>query len=207
MRFKTGKGEKMEIAFNAYMSSPVSMKAERKNNRYRQPISALLKPFETSKEALVPPLKLMKGINPNSSDVFDSFTKIDDVTRKINFTKDQDAWITCLSEELEEFVIARDEYNQDKSQANKEHMEEEMGDIFYTAASIAKDCGIDPQDAFKATNRKFFNRINLMERFYLTSKSQSENLADCTDEERRALWNAAKYKLYGVQAKRFALDA
>ncbi len=196
----------MKIAFNTYMSSSVSMKADKKNNGYRQPIGALLKPFETNKEAMVQPLKLMKGINPNSSDVFDSFTRIDDVTRKINFTKEPEAWITCLFEELEEFVIARDEYNQDKSQANKEHMEEEMGDIFYTAASIAKDSGIDPQEAFKATNRKFFNRINLMERFCLTSKSQPDNLADCTNEERRALWNAAKYKLYSVQAKRFALE-
>ena len=207
MGFETGKGEKMKIAFNTYMSSPVSMKADKKNNRYRQPISALLKPFEASKEAVIPPLKLMKGINPNSSDVFDNFTKIDDVTRNINFTKDQESWITCLFEEIEEFIIARDEYSHEKTLANKEHMEEEMGDIFYAAASIAKDSGIDPQEAFKATNRKIFNRINLMERFCITSKSQSENLADCTDEERRALWNAAKYKLYGVQAKRFAFDA
>ena len=197
----------MRVTYNSYISSPVSMKAEKRNNKNKQPISTLLKPFENNKKALVPPFKLMKGINPNSSDVFDSFTKIDDVTRKINFTKTPETWIKCLSEELEEFVIARDEYNQDKTQANKEHMEEEMGDIFYTAASIAKDSGIDPQEAFKATNRKFFNRINLMERFCLTSKSQPDNLADCTDEERRALWNAAKYKLYGVQAKRFALDA
>lgn len=197
----------MRVSFNSYMSSPVSMKAAKQASTPRQPISQLLKPFETSKEATVPPLKLMKGINPNSSDVFESFKRIDDVTRKINFTKDQDAWITCLSEELEEFVIARDEYYSDKSNANREHMEEEMGDIFYTAASIAKDCGIDPQEAFKATNRKFFNRINLMERFCLTSKSQPDDLKECTDEERRALWNAAKYKLYGVQAKRFASEA
>ena len=173
----------------------------------KQPISQLLKPLETNPEATIPALKVMKGINPNSSDVFDTFRKIDDVTRKINFTKDQDSWITCLSEELEEFTIARDEYQEDKSVANREHMIEEMGDIFYTAASIAKDAGIDPQEAFKMTNRKFFNRINLMERFCLTDKNKPDTLAECTDDERRALWNAAKYKLYATNAKRFALEA
>ena len=194
----------MRVSFNTYNSLPISMGNSKQTTEQRPPISQLLKPFEKSPEALVPPLKLMKGINPNSSDVFETFNKIDDVSRKIKFTKDQDSWITCLSEELEEFVIARDEYYQDSSIANREHMVEEMGDIFYTAASISKDCGIDPKDAFRATNRKFFNRINLMERFALTDRTKPDNLADCNDKERKALWNAAKRKLYDVQAVRYS---
>ena len=197
----------MQITFNPTLHNLVSMGQSKKPHfPQRQPISQLLKPLETNAEATIPPLKVMKGINPNSPDVFDTFTKIDDVTRKINFTKDQDAWITCLSEELEEFTIARDEYQEDKSTANREHMIEEMGDIFYTAASIAKDSGIDPKEAFKMTNRKFFNRINLMERFCLTDRNKPDTLAECTDDERRALWNAAKYKLYGANAVRFAME-
>lgn len=196
----------MQVTFTSTLYNSVSM-GQSKKMQQRQPISQLLKPLETNAEAIIPPLKVMKGINPNSPDVFDTFTKIDNVTRKINFTKDQDAWITCLSEELEEFTIARDEYQEDKSTANREHMIEEMGDIFYTAASIAKDAGIDPQEAFKATNRKFFNRINLMERFCLTDRNKPDTLAECTDDERRALWNAAKYKLYATNAVRFAMEA
>lgn len=194
----------MQITLNPTTFSNISM-GQSKKAQPKQPISQLLKPLETNAEAIIPPLKVMKGINPNSSDVFDAFTKIDNVTRKINFTKDQDAWITCLSEELEEFTIARDEYQENKSLSNREHMIEEMGDIFYTAASIAKDAGIDPQDAFKATNRKFFNRISLMERFCLTDKNKPDTLAECTDDERRALWNAAKRKLYDTNAIRYAL--
>lgn len=183
----------------------VSMGAISKKSK--QPISQLLKPLETNANATIPPLKVMKGINPNSDDVFETFTKIDDATRKINFTKDPTAWITCLAEEMEEFVVARDEYNEEKTTANREHMIEEMGDIFYTAASIAKDSGIDPKEAFKTTNRKFFNRINLMERFCIADKNKSDSLAECSNEERRALWNAAKYKLYSTQAKRLSLEA
>ena len=99
----------MRVSFNTKNSLPVSMGNSKKSPEFKSSISTLLKPFETSGEATVPPLKLMKGINPNAADVFDTFTKIDDVTREINFTKDPDSWITCLSEELEEFVIARDE--------------------------------------------------------------------------------------------------
>lgn len=195
----------MQITLNPLAYSNISMGAASKKSK--QPISQLLKPLETNANATIPALKAMKGINPNSDDVFETFTKIDNATRKINFTKDPTSWITCLSEEVEEFVVARDEYNAEQSKANREHMIEEMGDIFYTAASIAKDSGIDPKEAFKTTNRKFFNRINLMERFCIADKNKSDSLADCTNEERRALWNAAKYKLYSTQAKRLSLEA
>ena len=86
----------MQITFNPKLYNSVSM-GQSKKTQPRQPINQLLKPLETNPEATIPPLKAMKGINPNSPDVFDTFTKIDNVTRKINFTKDQDAWITCLS--------------------------------------------------------------------------------------------------------------
>ena len=213
----------MQISLNTYMAPSISMgeaaKSKKANEQpinttqkrltraQRQPISEVLKPLETSKDAVLPALRLTKGINPNSGDIFDTFKKVDDITRRIDFTKGQDAWITCLAEEVEEFAIARNEYYQDKTIANREHMEEEMGDIFYTAASIAKDAGIDAEDAFRASTRKNLNRLNLMERFCLTNSNMPDNLKDCTDDQRRALWNAAKQRMYGAQAKRFATEA
>lgn len=199
----------MNISLNTYKMTSVSMgeAAKRMTRAQRTPISEILKPLETKKDTILTPLHLTKGINPNSGDVFEAFNKVDDVTRKINFTKGQDAWITCLAEEVEEFAIARNEYYQDKTIANREHMEEEMGDIFYTAASIAKDAGIDAEDAFRASTRKNLNRLTLMERFCLTNTSMPDNLKECTDDQRRALWNAAKQRMYGAQAKRFAAEA
>ena len=199
----------MNISLNTYKMPSISMgeAAKRTTRAQRTPISEILKPLETRKDAILTPLRLTKGINPNSGDVFDAFDKVDDVTRKINFTKGQDAWITCLAEEVEEFAIARNEYYQDKTIANREHMEEEMGDIFYTAASIAKDAGIDAEEAFRASTRKNLNRLTLMERFCLTNTSMPDNLKECSDDQRRALWNAAKQRMYGAQAKRFAAEA
>lgn len=213
----------MKISLNTYMTSPISMGEAAKSKKgtgatasssqkrltraQRQPISEVLKPLESSKDAVLSPLRLTKGINPNNGNIFDVFNQVDDLTRKIDFTKGQDAWLTCLAEEVEEFAIARNEYYQDKTIANREHMEEEMGDIFYTAASIANEADIDAEDAFRASTRKNLNRLNLMERFCLTNSNMPDNLKDCTDDQRRALWNAAKQRMYGAQAKRFVAEA
>lgn len=190
----------MQINFNTYSSIPMRGTSSKTTSS----IDKLLEPFTQSKDAKVPAKTLMKGINPNNNNVFDSFTKIDDVTRSINFVKSQEDWDACLLEEFEEFKVARREYEADKTQQNFDHMEEEMGDIFYTAASIAKDSGIDPKEAFKATNRKFFNRINLMERLCSSPSTPTpDTLKDCKDYERRALWNAAKRKLYDAQTLQY----
>lgn len=190
----------MKINLNLYSTVPMRGTTRKATNS----IDKLLAPLSQSKEAKVPAKTLMKGINPNSNNVFDSFSKIDDVTRSINFVKSQEDWDACLLEEIEEFKVARREYELDKTQQNYDHMEEEMGDIFYTAASIAKDSKIDPKEAFKATNRKFFNRINVMERLCATPESQTpDSLKDCQDYERRALWNAAKRKLYDAQSLQY----
>ena len=205
----------MRVGLNLYnkYTIPTTGKRSRtslqksKNNNISRPekdIKQLLEPFAYTKMATIPPLALMKGINPSNRNVFDCFNKIDDVTRSINFVKTQEAWNDCLMEEIEEFNVARREYQQDRTSQNYDHMEEEMGDIFYTAASIAKDSGINPEDAFRATNRKFYNRINLMERICASHETDTpEQLKDCKDYQRRALWNAAKRKLYDAQIKQY----
>ncbi len=196
----------MRININQYNTIPMRGNSTKKQSpaSSEKDLKRILEPFTTKKDAMVPALNLMKGINPNNNNVFDSFTKIDDVTRGINFVKSQEDWDACLLEEFEEFKVARKEYEADRTKQNFDHMEEEMGDIFYTAASIAKDSGIDPKEAFKATNRKFFNRINLMERLCTSPKSGTpDSLKDCKDYERRALWNAAKRKLYDAQTLQY----
>ena len=191
----------MQVTFNSTTYSNVSMGHSSKKNQSRQSISQLLKPLEVDSKAIIPSLQLMKGINPNSSDVFDAFTKIDDATRKVNFTLSQDAWIDCLKSEIQEFSSARKAYEKEKSLYNHEHMIEEMGDILYTAASIAKDSGIDPKEAFKTTNRKFYNRMSLMERLAL---EDNKGLATSAKYEKRAWWESAKKNLYGANAVRHA---
>jgi uncharacterized protein YabN with tetrapyrrole methylase and pyrophosphatase domain len=198
----------MQISLNTLNSLPISLSGSVRNkkapvNTSESDIQQLVQPLSENKSATIPPLKIMKGITPNKGDVFDIFTKIDDKSRTINFVKKQSEWDDCLLEEIEEFKVARKEYEAEKSQRNYDHMEEEMGDILYTAASIAKDSGIDPKEAFRATNRKFYNRINLMERLCVSQEDKPNNLKDCTPPERRALWNTAKRKINEAQALQY----
>ena len=205
----------MKIIFNPYISSSVSMRGKQYSQSFKKSdqsssvkqekdLSVYLESLKKSKLATIPPLNAMRGINPNSKNVFDTFNKIDDVTRSIDFVRSQDAWDDCMLEEIQEFTVARREYQQNPNKQNYDHMEEEMGDIFYTAASIAKDSGINPEEAFRSTNRKFFNRINIMERILRGKKGDNDaSLKDCRDYERRALWNAAKRKIYDVQLQQY----
>lgn len=198
----------MQVNMNYYPKYIVSMgeakrispaQDERTTNEYLEKIA-------NSKNAVIPPYRVMRNVNLNQRNIFDVFTKVDDATREINFVKSESSWDDCLLEEIEEFTVARKEYKKHPTKINYEHMEEEMGDIFYTASSIAKSSDIDPEQAFKSTVRKFFNRINLMERMLVTSTGDpNADLKNCRDYERRALWNTAKRKLYDAQARR-AID-
>lgn len=190
----------MTISLSVNLSQPLTLlpsKEKRCPNKSRY--DSLLEPLKHSKDALIPPYMSMKGVDPNKGNVFDTFKRIDDVTREINFVHTQDEWDATLEDEVLEFQEARAEYYKDPSQKNYEHMAEEMGDIFYTAASLAKDIGIDPEKSFKGTTRKFFNRINLMERMLNNNNGYDKNLRDCTDEQRRSLWQAAKKEIYKAQ--------
>lgn len=196
----------MRISFNTYSFNNLSYKGAQINENIKseKEISRYLQPLTQNKKAKVSPMSLMKGINPNNNAIFDTFNKIYDVTQSINFDKSFKSWNECLMEEIEEFNVAKREYDAYQSQQNYDHMEEEMGDIFFTAASMAKNAGIDPKEAFKSTNRKFFNRINIMERMAADPMSSTPNLLkDCKPYERRALWNAAKRKIYDAQSLQY----
>lgn len=198
----------MNINFNTY-SPVISFASKKQNPAYRgENVRTLLEPFKTSKEAVIPPLTLTKGIPINQKNVYDTFDKLDEVTKKIDFVKSDDEWDECLLEELEEFKIARREYQKDSSLRNFEHMEEEMGDLLFSAARVAKCAGIDPETALRTTNRKFYNRLNLMERLAkLPNSLTPSSLKDCKPYERRALWNDAKRRLYDAQSQRFVAQA
>ena len=192
---------------NNYISMGISKKEKANQRRKEKKLSQYLQALSSSKSATIPPLTLASGINPNKGNVFDTFEKIDDVTRQIGFIQSKESWNNCLLSEMEEFIVARTEYENNKTQQNFDHMEEEMGDIFFTAASIAKDSGINAEEAFRSTNRKIYNRLNIMERLMQTKpQSQQKNLADCRDYERRALWNAAKRKIVDAQSKLYQVN-
>ena len=66
---------------------------------------------------------------------------------------------------------------------------EEVGDALFIAAKIAQLSGVDPEDALHRACDKFDARFRVVEEL------ADKPLADCTEAELVALWEAAKKKL------------
>lgn len=68
-------------------------------------------------------------------------------------------------------------------------MEDELGDLFFTIANIARKVGVNPEEALQSTNRKFMRRFETMES---AVRASGRNLDQLSLEEMDALWNDAK---------------
>lgn len=66
---------------------------------------------------------------------------------------------------------------------------EEMGDVLYMIARIARSHKIDAEEALRKANRKFYHRFQVMEEI---ARDQGRELSSFTDSEWRALWQRAK---------------
>jgi len=66
---------------------------------------------------------------------------------------------------------------------------EEVGDLLFTAANLARKLGVDPEAALAAANGKFRRRFDEVER---RVAADGRNLEDSDLEEMDALWNNAK---------------
>lgn len=87
-----------------------------------------------------------------------------------------------LREECAELVEARDE----KSEAA---LTEEMGDLLFVMANLARHLKIDPEQALRAANTKFTRRFAAIEAALCAQGRRPE---DSTLAEMDALWDAAK---------------
>ncbi|AFY69808.1 MazG family protein [Thalassoporum mexicanum PCC 7367] len=67
--------------------------------------------------------------------------------------------------------------------------EAELGDLLFTIINIARWQGLDPFAALQGTNKRFIQRIAMME------KISDRPFADCTIEELEEIWQRAKKKL------------
>lgn len=87
-----------------------------------------------------------------------------------------------LSEEVGELVEARDSLGPDA-------IEEEMGDLLFVMANVARHLGVDPEAALRRTNAKFVRRFASIEAALTT---QGRSPEEATLQEMDALWDAAK---------------
>jgi MazG family protein len=73
--------------------------------------------------------------------------------------------------------------------APKARLTDELGDILFVCANLARRLGVDPEEALRSTNRKFTRRFNHIED---ALKARGMKLGAATLEEMEAAWDDAK---------------
>jgi tetrapyrrole methylase family protein/MazG family protein/ATP diphosphatase len=81
--------------------------------------------------------------------------------------------------ELEAEVVAGD----------RDRVRDELGDVLFVCANLARDLDIDPEAALRGTNAKFVRRFRFIEA-ELASRGSSPEASDLAEMD--ALWDAAK---------------
>jgi MazG family protein len=71
----------------------------------------------------------------------------------------------------------------------RQHVEDEVGDLFFVLVNIARYLSVDPESALRKTNRKFRRRFNWLEE---KLREQGRGLEEATLEDMEALWQQAK---------------
>lgn len=79
-----------------------------------------------------------------------------------------------------------------ETQAPTERLEDELGDLLFCMANLARHLDIDPELALKNANNKFSKRFREMEKSF---KNEGQSLADQNLEVMEARWQAAKQVL------------
>jgi MazG family protein len=72
---------------------------------------------------------------------------------------------------------------------NRDNMEDELGDVFFSLINFARFLQLDAENALERTNKKFINRFNKMEE---EATNTGIALQDMTLEEMDAIWNKIK---------------
>jgi nucleoside triphosphate diphosphatase len=98
-----------------------------------------------------------------------------------DWTAEQDLFLK-LDEEWAELRAA-------SASGDPRSLAEELGDVLFVLANLARRHGLDPEDALRGSNRKFERRFRHIE---ATLSRQGRRLEDATLAEMDALWEEAK---------------
>lgn len=133
--------------------------------------------------------KKKKGIDTESKSILDGIPRdlpslmsafqLSKKAAKVGFDWDVvDGVYAKIEEELEEVKTAK----------STEHVKEEIGDLLFAVANLARFLKVDPEEALALTNRKFKYRFQYIE------KTLNKPMTEATLDEMEALWQEAKRK-------------
>ncbi len=75
---------------------------------------------------------------------------------------------------------------------DKDKMEDELGDVFFSLINFARFLQVDAENALERTNKKFINRFTRME---TEAINEGKQLHDMTLDEMDAIWNRIKHTM------------
>ena len=126
---------------------------------------------------------------PNSLPVMERAYKLMKKAAGVGFEyKNADDSLKKVEEEFFEVKEAYDEFCSD-NENNKEHLEEEIGDLIMTTLDFARMNKINPVNSLIKANNKFIRRFNYVEE---KANEKNKKLTDMTLEEMDFLWNECK---------------
>lgn len=109
--------------------------------------------------------------------------KVTKKAAKVGFDWENAAQIFAkLDEEIAELRVGIDAENPD-------NIEEEIGDLLFVVANLARRLNVEPETALKRTNRKFRRRFRYIED---RLKAEGREIDSASLEEMDRLWNEAK---------------
>ncbi|MFN3412993.1 MAG: nucleoside triphosphate pyrophosphohydrolase [Thermoanaerobaculum sp.] len=94
-----------------------------------------------------------------------------------------------VREEVEELAQA---VGRSKDERDEAKLREELGDVLFSIANVARHLRVDPEAALQAANRKFAQRFAAMEAL---AGARGLSLDACTIEELEDFWQQAKKRL------------
>ena len=134
-------------------------------------------------------IKLMEGKKsvlggvPKSLPSMVKAMRLQEKSKQVGFEWDntQQVWDKVTEElrELDEAVLS----------GNKDKMEDELGDVFFSLVNLARFLQLDAENALERTNKKFIDRFTRMEK---EAALQDKFLHEMSLEEMDAMWNRIK---------------
>lgn len=87
-----------------------------------------------------------------------------------------------------------DELKEAVASGNRDHAQEELGDLLFTLVNVARWCQMEPEEGLAGTNQRFLDRFSRVEAA-LSGDLQGRNI-----DELEALWRQAKASIRAEQS-------
>jgi len=125
---------------------------------------------------------ILSGI-PNTLPALLYALKIQSIASRVGFDwKTPKGILDKIKEEIQEVIETIESKNKDR-------MEDEIGDLFFSVVNLARMLDIDPEAALRRTNKKFATRFHEIEKH---AKNKNVKLSDMPMAEKEKIWQRAK---------------